>query len=167
MYGTFAGRSGEWQLMTRADVEEKMRRGDRALACGQHKTAKYYGSIAKWIPEGLRQAFITYCALPGKQSERFFEPVEGTSCHFHMHSCLKAFGRAYTPRHEFPRVNLVRKMFHSVLCNISREGEAMHEIGRADGHSASMGLKTYALQGPTCPGATSRAFRSVSCRLPW
>jgi hypothetical protein len=49
IYGTFAGRSQEWHAMLREDVLAVMRAGKDRIVCGKHKTAKYYGSIAKWV----------------------------------------------------------------------------------------------------------------------
>ena len=149
IYGTFAGRSGEWHRMVREKVKGKMERGDDMLIVGKHKTAQYYGAIAKWIPPGLRRAFLVYCKLPNKTSDKFFEPASvtwpSTFNNFSFGPALKAFGKRYTPSYEYPRINLIRKMFHSVLMNFSREGEVMKEIGKVDGHSAATGLRTYAL----------------------
>jgi hypothetical protein len=150
VYGTFAGRSGEWHLMDRVKVQSKMENGDDKLICGKHKTAKYYGSIAKWVPPGLRQAIVVYCNLPCKTSSKLFEPARESgdaARHFHLGPALKAFGKHYTPSREYPRINLLRKMFHSILVNGSREESLMGLIGKADGHSAGMGMKTYALMG--------------------
>jgi hypothetical protein len=47
----------------------------RALVCGKHKTAKFYGSIAKWIPPGVRMALLVYINLPCKESKKLFEPA--------------------------------------------------------------------------------------------
>ena len=154
MYGTFAGRSMEWHLMERESVQQKMLEGTNRLVCGKHKTCKYYGSIAKWVPPGLRQALLTYCKLPDKESDKLFEPATATcdsAKHFYIGVALKAFGRHYTPKHEHPRVNLIRKMFHSILLKLSREGEAMKLIGAADGHSAAMGLKTRSMSRTSQP----------------
>ena len=151
VYNTFAGRSMEWHLMEREAVCAKLSAGENKIVCDKHKTCKYYGSIAKWIPSGLQQAILTYCSLPYKHSSRLLEPArlsEANDKHFHLGPALKAFGQHYTPKDEYPRINLVRKMFHSALLRMSREGEAMTIIGKADGHSADMGLKTYALAGP-------------------
>ena len=138
--GTFAGRAGEWHGMDKEKVVGRLEAGARMLVCGRHKTAKYYGSIAKWIPAGLAKALLTYAKLPGTTTTKLLE--------FHLAPALKAFGLTYVPDHEYPRSNLVRKMFHTVLLRCSREGEAMRLIGEADGHSPSMALHTYALSGP-------------------
>ena len=151
IYNTFAGRSMEWHLMNREEVKAAMMAGAKEIVCDHHKTAKYYGSIAKWIPEGLRRALLTYCSLPNKISNRLLEPAKVSSSsdnHFHLGPALKAFGKYYSPKQEYPRINLIRKLFHSILVRLSREGDALELIGKADGHSASMGLKTYALAGP-------------------
>jgi hypothetical protein len=149
-YGTFAGRSGEWHLMDRVKVQSEMENGDDKLICGRDNAANYYGSIAKWVPPGLRQAIIVYCNLPCKTSSKLFEPVRESgdaAKHFYFGPALKAFGKHYTPSREYPRINLLRNMFHSVLVNGSREESLMDIIGKAGGHSAGMGMKTYALMG--------------------
>ena len=172
VFGTFAGRSGEWHRMDRAKVVEKLEGGASALVCGKHKTAKYYGSIAKWVPEGLSKAILTYASLPDKASARLFEPAAGRTDekkHFHFGPALKAFGKHYAPGYEHPRINLVRKMFHSILLRISREGDDMRLIGEADGHSASMGLHTYALSGPQQDSSVGeKVYRKVFGEpVPW
>ena len=151
VYNTFAGRSGEWHNMDREQVMAKMLKFEDRIVCSKHKTSKYYGSIAKWVSPGLRNALVTYGELPNKTSSRLFEPAKESGSgedHFHFGAALKAFGRHYTPAYEYPRINLLRKMFHSVLVRDSREGSLMQLIGQADGHSANMGMKTYALSGP-------------------
>ena len=151
-YGAFVGRSGEWHGMEREKVNSKMEKGDNKIVCGKHKTGKYYGSIAKWVPPGLREALLVYCRLPNKSSVKLFEPAQelaGGAAYFHFGPALKAFGKYYTPKYEYPRINLLRKMFHSLLVNESREGHLMNLIGKADGHSAAIGMKTYALSGPS------------------
>ena len=85
------------------------------LVCGKHKTAKYYGSIAKWTPPGLQEAFVVFCEVPGKTSDLFFEPSRGDPAgHFHFGSALKSFGSIYTPGFEFPRINLLRPAISQV-----------------------------------------------------
>ena len=42
----FAGRSGEWQLMLRADVDTSFESGLDFLECPKHNTAIYYGELA-------------------------------------------------------------------------------------------------------------------------
>jgi len=159
-------------MMLREYVLERMRSDKATLICGKHKAAKYYGSIAKWVPPGLRQSFLVYGSMPGKRSDKFFEPanyVEGGTDHFHFAAALKACGKHYTPNHVHPRINLIRKLCHSALVQHSREHELMKVIGKADGHSVNMAFKTYALAGPKQDANTAELiYRLVFGEpIPW
>ena len=158
IYGTFAGRSGEWHKMRRDKVIDRLTNGDSILKCSKHKTAKFFGAIAKWIPDGLSRAILVYAQLPGKHSDKLFEPARESGAKkrkcFTFGPALRAFGKQYTPKYVTPRVNLMRKMFHSVLVRNSREGPLLEAIGKADGHSAKMGLRTYALSSPRADATT-------------
>ena len=160
IYGTCAGRSSEWHRMDREKVQKTIEEGDEIILVSKHKTAKCYGQVAKWLPPGLRRAILVYCKLPNKTSRKLFEPANvsqpSTFKHFTFGPALKAFGKRYTPSYEYPRTNLIRKMFHSVLMNFSKEGNFMEEIYKADGHSADMGVRTYALANITQSAALAK-----------
>ena len=149
IYGTFPGRSGEWHAMEASAVKEALDRQLGYIVCSQHKSCRYYGSIAKWLPPGLQEAFRVYLSLPGKTSKKFLEPARsGGADHFSLGPALRTFGRLFTEGYEFPRVNLIRKVHHSILVRQSRTDDLLKEVGQADGHSPGMAMKVYALSGP-------------------
>ena len=63
---TFMGRVKEWKIMLRKSTLEELVRNPDKLVCGRHKTAKYYGSVAKYIPDALNKALKLYASLPGQ-----------------------------------------------------------------------------------------------------
>ena len=52
------GRSKEWHLMEETDVAANASSG--CIVCDDHKAAKWYGSIAKFVPRGLAKAFAVH-----------------------------------------------------------------------------------------------------------
>ena len=51
-YNGFAGRKAEWEIMDKAYVQQQLDANKDYLVCKSHKTAKTYGSIAKWVAPG-------------------------------------------------------------------------------------------------------------------
>ena len=56
-YNAFAGRSGEWQMLQRKDVEMAIAKNMGHIICDKHKTAHVYGALAKPLPPGNAKAF--------------------------------------------------------------------------------------------------------------
>jgi hypothetical protein len=113
------------------------------LECDDHKGAPWYGTVAKWLPAGLRQACLVYCCIPGKKSEHFLEPgPRAKGAHASLPVNLLRWGAKYCPHREPPRVNLGRKRFHSVLLQQCREGKLLEMFRKIDAHSEHIALST-------------------------
>lgn len=151
-YGTMRGRSKEWHCFERGYVEDACStcpaEENCALLSDQHKGMRYYGLIAKWVPPGLRRAFLVYCQMAGKTSSKFLEPTErGRRDHFDLAVGLLAWGHRYAPHRTQPRINLLRKGWHSTLLQMSREGKLLSMFKAIDAHSEQMALDTYCVGG--------------------
>ena len=141
----FAGRSGEWQKMKRAYVQDQLNMNCASLTCKEHKTSNEYGELCKWISRGTAEAMKTFLMLPGKTSDLFLEPVRASTSHTAVHSCLKRFGEIYWPTHQAPACNLVRKLFHARLKKMSHKNKVWNLISKVDAHSEEVASKIYAV----------------------
>lgn len=144
-YNSFAGRSGEWTAMQRQHVVHQYKKNADHLICPQHKTALVYGHLAKFVPPGSWRAFEVYNALPGKTSDLFLDPTSADSAVVSFSSFLKRFGNIHFCMADPPNSNLIRKMFHSVLIRMSREGTAMSLMQKVDAHSADVAKQVYSI----------------------
>jgi hypothetical protein len=142
-YNGFAGRSGEWENMKRAHVEEQLKAGANHLVCHAHKTFDTYGALAKHIFPGTQQAMGVYVGLPGKRSDLFLEPPKQESHKVSISQHLKRFGAVYFPECMAPNSNLIRKQFHTQLLRTSRENQCMELMKKVDAHSAEVAKKVY------------------------
>ncbi len=147
-FNSFAGRSGEWELMQSSHVTEQLDKCSTFLLCPQHKTVATYGSLAKHVPAGSWHAFRLYLDLPGKHTDRFIEPPTATSTQASVAGLLKRFGVIAFKTEDPPNSNLIRKMFHSCLLRISRDKEAMRFMEKVDAHSEHIARKVYAITTP-------------------
>jgi len=143
-YNSFAGRSGEWQIMTRAHMEEQAAASKDFLLCPEHKTNDTYGTLAKYVPAGSMEAMKVYCNLPGKTTDLLLEPASPQSLNVSVHQHLKKFGRMFLNEPEPPNSNLIRKQYHTMLLRLSREGGAMELMRKVDAHSVDVAMKVYA-----------------------
>ena len=137
-FNSFAGRSGEWELMQSSHVTGQLDKCSTFLLCPQHKTVATYGSLAKHVPAGSWHAFRLYLDLPGKHTDRFIEPPTATSTQASVAGLLKRFGVLAFKTDDPPNSNLIRKMFHSCLIRMSRDKEAMRFMEKIDAHSEHM-----------------------------
>ena len=110
-FNSFAGRSGEWQSMTKDYVLEQLRKGSTCLVCPNHKTTQQYGELGKHIPEGTKQAMMCYIGLLGKSSNLFLEPALPGTAKVSISNCLVKFAAKYFPEYNHMNVNLIRKCF--------------------------------------------------------
>ena len=150
-YNSFAGRSGEWQSMKRAHVQEQRENKENHLVCDHHKTYDTYGEIAKFVPEGSWQAFDLYNSLPGKLTDLFLDAPDPSSRHVSVHSYLKRFGLLHFDTKVInppPNSNLIRKMYHTRLLHMTRMGECMSFFQKVDAHSAEVAARVYATSTP-------------------
>lgn len=60
----FGGRKLEWERMTLDHIQSQFNQGLDFLVCDEHKTAKVYGSLAKWLAPGTQEAIKVYVSLP-------------------------------------------------------------------------------------------------------
>ena len=144
----FAGRSGEWQIMKKAYVLEQLDAGADHLIWSNHKTAKVYGDLAKWIAPGTATAIRVYLGLDGKVSNLLFEPVRATTQHACVNYCLRRFGEVYFPGREAPACNLIRKMFHTSLMQMSQQGKVLDLLSKVDAHSKRVAKDVYTCATP-------------------
>lgn len=147
-FNGFAGRSGEWQKLSRGHVEEQLAAGKDHVVCKQHKTVKHYGELAKWLAPGTRAALAAYIALPGKHTDLLLDPVRSTTDTVSIHKLLPAFGATYCPKQGPPACNLVRKLFHTKLVHMNRQGLCLDLLSKVDAHSAKVALKIYTVDTP-------------------
>lgn len=147
-FNAFPGRSGEWSMMLRSHVEEQLANNANYLMCNKHKTASTYGALAKHVPKGSFEAFRLFVALPGKSTELFLEPPGQQATKVCMASLLRRFGSIAFGGSDPPNSNLIRKMYHTALLRMSREGDAMRLMQRVDAHSAAVARKVYAISTP-------------------
>ena len=115
------------------------------LVCPEHKTAVTYGAMSKHMPESSRIAFDLFCQLPCRKSQYFFEPPSEGSRVAATSALLKRFGIMAFGMDEPPTATLIRKLFHTVLLRMSREGDAMALMQQIDGHSAGIARRIYSV----------------------
>jgi hypothetical protein len=147
-YNSFAGRSGEWQTMTREHVVQQIADGKSFLLCPDHKTADTYGTLAKYVPAGSMEAMKIHINLPGKSRDLLLEPASAQSQHVSIAQHLKRFGTVFLNSADPPNCNLIRKQYHTMLLRLSREGAAMELMCKVDAHSAEVAKKVYATTTP-------------------
>ena len=109
--------------MNKAYFLEHLGAGADHLIWSNHKTAKVYGDLAKWIAPGTATAIRVYLGLDGMVSNLMLEPVQATTQHARVHYCFCNFGEVYFPGREAPAYNLIRKMFHTSLMQMSQQSK--------------------------------------------
>ena len=149
---TFAGRKMEWENLRFAYAKEVlMTNNSDHVLCSQHKTAKTYGEVAKWLSPGLRSALQVYATLPRPEGiETLLVPVTCGATVVPLHSCLRVFARRYLPASRaMPTFNLMRKMFHTALMDLSDTEDKLQELMKiVDAHSKEVQRKHYCLKKP-------------------
>lgn len=144
----FAGRSGEWKMATREHFHAQVAAGFQFIECTEHKTAKYYGSLAKHLAPGTIKALQVYTSLPSKTTGLLFEPVRATTKEASVHKALKKFGELFLDGYEALGVNLIRKMFHTNLIQMQREGKCLELLSKVDAHSVHVAIDVYTVPTP-------------------
>jgi hypothetical protein len=157
-YNSFAGRSGEWQSMTRKHVEEQIALGKDYLLCPKHKTSDTYGTLAKYVPAGSMKAMAVYMGLPGKAKDLMLEPANSQSLQVSIAQHLQRFGKLFLGKVDPPNSNLIRKQYHTQLLRMSREGQAMDFMKKIDAHSAEVAQKVYATTTPSDDSKLGKAL---------
>ena len=147
----YFGRKKEWQKVTMAHVLEQLSLGLDYIVCDDHKTAKVYGDLAKWLAPGTIAAIRCYLGLPRRAGvETLLCPVGEYTSEVDIPSALRLFCARFFPTGCTPcKVNLLRKWYHTKLHGLATRGDTLLEILRVvDGHSASVANKHYILHGP-------------------
>ena len=118
---------------------------------GQHKTAKTYGSIAKLLTPGLKEAFKVYASLHRPEGFKYFlvPPKFGTAKVSLPHALKQACKHFLPEEHPILKFNLVRKLFHRALRKISKDDESLKDLMVIlDAHSAEVQDSNYILKDP-------------------
>ena len=134
--------------MKKAYFLEHLDAGADHLICSNHKTAKVYGDLEKWIAPGTPTAIRVYLGLDGKVSNLLLDPVRATTQHACVHYCLRRFGEVYFPGREAPACNLIRKMFHTYLMQMSQQGKVLDLLSKVDAHSKRVAMDMYTCATP-------------------
>ena len=147
----FGGRKSEWQSLKLRSVQAMLEADTDFLTFKQHKTSRTYGTLAKWVSPGARQAFACYLRLPrALHVDTFLCPTtEGTAV-VDIPSALRTFGRRHLPSDsERPTVNLMRKYFHKTIIKMTETEEKLKKVMEVvDAHSKRTIDKHYALREP-------------------
>ena len=159
----FLGRSGEWKRLLASIIEALNRSGCGVVICEEHKTSANYGELAKFLFPGTVIACARYVEiiklLPNpKLCKRtgeplFLQPVGGDACgDFPFHSYLKhasiLFIKPLQQKSCLLTVNLLRKMFHSEVMDLSNADKALFLIGKADAHGIQTAKSHYVVSNP-------------------
>ena len=143
------GRSDEWQRLTREYVEEQLSLNKEFIVCERHRTAEYYGSAAKWLAPGTIKAMKVYLTFPST-SPLFLAPLSERGTHVSMSWCLRTYWAELGYSQRGPGVNLMRKMFHTKLCNKVNQLEEgfTRLLERVHCHSSTIVKKVYRVRTP-------------------
>lgn len=144
----FAGRSGEWKLVTSQHFAEQIAAGKGFLECDTHKTARYYGTLAKHLAPGTIKALQVYASLPNKYTDLLLDPIRQSTKDASVHKALNKFGELFLPDTERPGVTLLRKMFHTKLIQMHREGQCLNLLAKVDAHSVNVAIDVYTVLVP-------------------
>jgi hypothetical protein len=125
----FAGRSKEWNTMETSKVFKAIAEGKDYLTTTNHKTVAKYGEIGKWVAAGTWAALKLYIELPRDHgNDRLIIGSRRV-----VHKLLAKFGAVYTPGHQAPSTNLLRKLYPTTIHNES--AKAMAFVARLDAHT--------------------------------
>jgi len=150
-FDTFSGRKFEWEILTWLYVLEVLGTKQDFLVCSEHKTASTYGSIAKYLSPGLRKAFEVYASLWRPEGFKyFFVPANaGTEKVSLVNALLNFCKRFLAPNHVHPGFNVMRKLFHKGLRDVTDNDEALKELMVIlDAHSKAVQGRHYILRDP-------------------
>ena len=150
-FDAFSGRKLEWEIMLWMYVQGVLEKNGDHFVCSQHKTAKTYGSIAKYLPPGLAKAFKVYAALHRPAGFKyFFVPARTGTAKVSFPNSLKTFlANFLDPGHVTPTFNIMRKLFHKALRTIGSDEEALKELMVIlDAHSKAVQGTHYILRDP-------------------
>ena len=142
-FNGFGGRSKEWQLMKKLDLQEQLNSHDNYIICPEHKTATTYGDLAKWIASGTRAAMLLYVTCVFHTSEFFLSAARDPTQMTSVAKLLKRFCVIYLPNYPVMNVNLIRKHFHTALLRRRNREDMWKLLSKVDAHSVPMAQQVY------------------------
>lgn len=118
----FAGRNGEWERLPLKTIQDMIAAGEDFFLTEDHKTARTYGSIAKWFTPGMMSAVKAYLSLPRRPDiKTFLVPPGKDTKVVSIPGALKTFAcNMFHKDKTHPTVNLMRKFFHTQLMGLAR-----------------------------------------------
>ena len=150
-YDTFLGRKWEIEHALHSTVTEVLDTGAEYLVCTNHKTAKTYGNIVKYLTPGLREGMKVYNTLPRRDACTYFlHPVSPKSETVSAHHSLQTFNRLFLTGHAVsPTTNVIRKLFHKTLMKLTKNEDAMKDFMTVlDAHGRKVQDKHYCMRDP-------------------
>ena len=148
---TFSGRKMEWEIMLWLYVCGVLANGQDFVICDKHKTCKVYGSIAKYLPPGLLEAFRLYARLHRPEGCQYFlVPAQFGTDRVSLPGALHTWCRLLLPEdHPEVKFNIMRKLFHKALRAGTTNEEQLKELMLIlDAHSKEVQDKHYILRDP-------------------
>jgi hypothetical protein len=148
---TYQGRQMEWSLLEHEYMVKVLQGIQEYLECEEHKTAKFYGDVYKWLSSSLKKAMILYSELPKRPGcTKFLVPAfEGVErvCLSHY---LKMFCSFFLSKDKtYPTCNLLRKWFHTAMMKKANNPENIKKLMmQIDPHGDAVMDKHYILKSP-------------------
>ena len=142
-FNGFGGRSKEWQIMMKGDILRQLACHPHFVICPDHKTARTYGDLAKWIAAGTLAAITFYCNMPCHTGEYFLCAVNDVTKSIYVAYFLKKFCMIYFPGYPNMNVNLIRKHFHTALLRRQNREDLWNLLEKADAHSKTVAQTVY------------------------
>ena len=142
-FNGYGGRSGEWQILEKAHVFEAMHKNLDYLEFHWHKTSYVYGDLAKWVAPGTWKAIAVYLGLACHSSKFFLCPANEKTWTASVAYYLKRFCCKYLKDFGAVNVNLIRKLFHTALKRMERQGVHMNVACTVDPHSRPVAEQVY------------------------
>ena len=148
---TYQGRQNEWSLLEQEYMQRVLQGDQEYLECEEHKTAKFYGDVYKWLSPSLKKAMLLYSELPrNTDCTKFLVPAfEGVDkvCLTHY---LKMFCSFFLPGDKtYPTCNLLRKWFHTEMRKLANNPDNLKKLMmKIDPHGEAVMDRHYILKSP-------------------
>lgn len=156
---SYAGRPGEWQTITLAEVEKFVEAGGNVLAMHQHKTYSKYGALGRHVPPGNLETIKKFMLLPRLgNTNLFFEQARGGTKPVQANKLLHKFGVVYLPGFQHPGATLQRKYFHTKLREDDHKLKALKFVSDMDGHSTKVAESHYIISDPSNDANVAKAL---------
>ena len=144
-----AGRLNDWAQLLFAVVEAGLARGQTWLVCKNHKNSHLYGSLAKHLEPGALELLRCYMRLPrDARCKLLIVPPRAGTLQASIHKALWLFARDHLPLgREKPTSNLLRKLFHSILVEMTlTEAKLLEVLQIIEAHTSAVARKHYVLR---------------------